>query len=93
MDTTLKQVFKFNEEITFPVVNNIDLKLLALTSSLTQGKVSFCTIRILNKGSNLPCSNQINHAYKYSPLFIKNSDFAMAGPICSISNISNIKNP
>ncbi len=56
-----------------------------LTSSFDK-PVRFCTIRIINKGSNVPCVNLVDHNYGYDLNFIKRSAVSDFGPFCSISN-------
>ncbi|RNA15674.1 hypothetical protein BpHYR1_008571 [Brachionus plicatilis] len=69
-----------------------NLEASLITSSLSAGKATLCTIRILEQGNNVPCSNQLKHSFQYSEQLIRNYDFAIAGPICSINNISNSVN-
>lgn len=66
-------------------------KLLEISEeSLLAGDVAICKIRITKAGDNIPCYNQFFNTYQVNSNNTKSSDYAIAGPICSISNNWNI---
>ncbi|CAF0786583.1 unnamed protein product [Brachionus calyciflorus] len=59
-----------------------------LTSTTSPGKTAYCTVIINDQGPNVPCRNTIKHNYKYGSDLIKNYGYGLAGPVCSINNVS-----
>ena len=83
----------YYQTITFiykTFLNSIKTYFKALTSSLSNGYASFCTMRFVTAGENVPCHSILNQNYQYSYLqpynsYYKNYDYAFAGYLCSIS--------
>lgn len=49
------------------------------------GDAAICKIHITNAGANVPCLNVLFNSFTVNQNNTKISDYAYAGPICSIS--------